>query len=95
MQLTAVGQVAAIVPFVYLKNKQHMTLYKGDAALAARREVASKLTHALIAALKRPRRVDKPDWAPMQQLFDAGFKSDPVSGLPVFDPSACTPAHNW
>ena len=28
----------------------------------------------------------------MQQLFDAGFKSDPVSGLPVFDPSACTPA---
>ena len=39
MQLTAVGQVAAIVPFVYLKNKQHMTLYKGDAALAARREV--------------------------------------------------------
>ena len=32
---------------------------KGDAALAARREVASKLTHSLIAALKRPRRVDK------------------------------------
>ena len=28
----------------------------------------------------------------MQQLFDAGFESDPVSGLPVFDPSACTPA---
>ena len=27
----------------------------------------------------------------MQQLFDAGFKSDPVSGLPVFDPRACTP----
>ena len=90
MQLTAVGQVAAIVPFTYHRRK--MTLYKGEAALAARREVASKLTHALIAALKRPRRVDKPDWAPMQQLFDAGFKSDPVSGLPVFDPSACTPA---
>ena len=92
MQLTAVGQVAAVVPVMYLKNKQQMALYKGEAALAARREVASKLTHALIAALKRPRRVDKPDWAPMQQLFDAGFKSDPISGLPVFDPSACTPA---
>ena len=91
MQLTAVGQVAAIVPFLF-KQKQKMTLYKGEAALAARREVASKLTHSLIAALKRPRLVAKPDWAPMQQLFDAGFKSDPVSGLPVFDPSACTPA---
>ena len=30
--------------------------------------------------------------APAQQLFDAGFKSAPVSGLPVFDPRACTPA---
>ena len=49
MQLTAAGQVAEIVPFVYLKNKQLMTLYKGDVALAARREVASKLTHSLIA----------------------------------------------
>ena len=60
MQLTAVGQVAAIVPFVF-QQKQKMTLYKGEAALAARREVALKLTHSLIAALKRPRRVDKPD----------------------------------
>ena len=58
MQLTAVGQVAAIVPFLF-KQKQKMTLYKGDAALAARREVASMLTHALIAALKHPRLVDK------------------------------------
>ena len=90
MQL-AVGPVGAIVPFMS-REKRMLTLYKGDAALAARREVASKLTHALIAALKRPRRVDKPDWAPMQQLFDAGFQSDPISGLPVFDPSACTPA---
>ena len=91
MRLKAQGQVAAIVPFA-TKSRVKMTLYKGEAALAARRDIASKLTHALIAALKRPRRVYKPDWAPMQQLFDAGFKSDPVSGLPVFDPSACTPA---
>ena len=82
MQLTAAGQVAAIVPFA-TNRRVKMTLYKGDAALAARRDIASKLTHSLIAALKRPRRVDKPDWAPMQQLFDAGFESDPVSGLPV------------
>ena len=32
------------------------------------------LTRDLIAALQRPRRFDaKPDWAPMQQLFDAGL----------------------
>jgi len=53
MQLIAAGQVAAIVPFVS-REKRHMILYKGDAALAARRDVASKLTHSLIAALKRP-----------------------------------------
>ena len=79
MQLMAQGQVAACVPFA-TKSRIKMTLYKGEAVLAARREVASKLTHALIAALKRPRRVDKPDWAPMQQLSDAGFKSDPHLG---------------
>ena len=39
MRLTAVGQVAAIVPFVS-REKRHMTLYKGEAALAARRDVA-------------------------------------------------------
>jgi hypothetical protein len=58
MQLTAAGQVAAIVPFMS-REKRMLTLYKGDAALAARRDIASKLTHSLIAALKRPRRVDK------------------------------------
>ena len=60
MQLTAQGQVAACVPFATY-SRVKMTLYKGEAALAARREVASKLSHSLIAALKRPRHVDKPD----------------------------------
>ena len=83
MQLAATGQVAAGVPFLYQK-KQKMTLYKGDAALEARRAVASKLTPSLIAALQRPRRLDdKPDWAPMQQLYDAGLSYDPVSGMPA------------
>ena len=35
---------------------------------------------------------DKLDWAPMQQLYDAGLSYDPVSAMPVFDPSACAPA---
>ena len=70
-----------------------MSIYKGDAALETRRAVASKLTPSLITALQRPRRLDdKPDWAPMQQLYDAGLSYDPVSAMPVFDPSACAPA---
>ena len=66
MQLASMGKVANSVPFCY-KGFIKMTLYKGQAALDTRRAVASTLTHALITALQRPRRVDdKPDWAPMQ-----------------------------
>ena len=91
MQLASTGQVAACVPFVY-KKKQKMSIYKGDAALETRRAVASKLTPSLIAALQKPRRLDdKADFAPMQQLYDAGLSYDPVSGMPVFDPSCMKP----
>ena len=70
-----------------------MGVYKGEAALETRRAVASKLTPSLIAALQRPRHLtDKPDWAPMQQLYDAGLSYDPVSAMPVSEPSACAPA---
>ena len=91
MQLASMGKVAHSVPFT--KGKTKMIVYKGDAALETRRAVAFKLTPSLIAALQRPRRLDdKPDWAPMQQLYDAGLSYDPVSAMPVFDPSACAPA---
>ena len=91
MKLLSVGKMAAIVPFVF-KQKKKMTLLKGDAALAARREIASELDHSTITALRRPRRVDKPEWALMQQLWDAGLRYDPVSGMPIFNTSACKPA---
>ena len=72
MQLKSTGQGATCVPFVY-QNKQKMTIYKGPDALATRRAVAKALTPSLITALQRPRRADdKPNWAPMQQLYDAG-----------------------
>ena len=91
MQLVASGKPAAVVPVEYQKTK--ITLYKGEDALAARREVASKLTHRMLTALQRKRNVnDEPDWAPMQMLFDADLSYDPFSGMPVFDPSACAPA---
>ena len=91
MQLVASGKPAAVVPVEYQRVK--MTLYKGEDALAARREVASKLTHRMLTALQRKRNVnDEPDWAPMQMLFDADLSYDPFSGMPVFDPRACAPA---
>ena len=68
-----------------------MTLLKGPDALAARRDVASKLklNRRAITALRRPMHVDKPDWSLMQLLSDAGIGVCPTSGMPVLDPSAC------
>ena len=87
--LVGLGMQAASVPFVHDHTK--MTLLKGEAALAARRHVASKLTDSAITALQRARRIDKPNWSLMQQLHDAGFQYDPISGQPVYDPSKCSP----
>ena len=87
--LVGLGMHAASVPFEYEGVK--MVLLKGEAALAARRHVASKLTDEAIKELRCARRVDKPNWSLMQQLHDAGFKHDPISGMPVYDPSKCSP----
>ena len=87
--LVGLGKPAASVPFVYDHAK--MTLLKGEEALAARRHVASKLTDVAITALQRARRVDKPNWSLMQQLYDAGFKINPITGQCVYDPSNCSP----
>ena len=85
MQLKSTGQGEKCVPFVYQK-KQKMTVYKGPDALATRRAVAKALTPSLITALQRQRRADdKPNWAPMQQLYDAGLSYDLyVSQYPSF-----------
>ena len=90
--LVGSGNPAAMsVPFVYDHVK--MTVLKGEDALAARRHIASKLTPSLINALQRPRRVDaEPNWAPMQQLHDAGIRRNPVTGTAVFNPENCKPS---
>ena len=87
--LVGLGMAAASVPFEYQKTK--MTLLKGEAALAARRHVASKFNDDTLRQLRVTRRVDKPNWSLMQQLHDADFKHDPISGMPVYDPSKCSP----
>ena len=87
--LVGLGMHAASVPFEYEGVK--MILLKGEAALAARRHVASKLTDSAITALQQARRIDKPNWSLMQQLHDAGFKTNPITGQRVYDPSKCSP----
>ena len=80
------------VPFTHRNFR--MTLLKGEAALAARRDVASKLREAprTLSALRRQElNVDKPDFELMQFLFDAGVGQCPLSGMPIFDPSKCAP----
>jgi len=90
MHLVSMGQPAASVPFGYQK-KAKLSVLHGDAALAAHRHVASKLTPSMIAALRRPVHIERPDWSLMQQLWDAGIGRWPVSHAPVFNPSACSP----
>ena len=71
-----------------------MTLYKIDengTALAARRHVAAALTEKAIAALRKAPSLDAPHFELMQHLYDSGIGVCPGSGMPVFDPSACSP----
>ena len=66
-------------------------MLKGAAAIAARRHVASRLTDDAIAALQRPFNPTKPESIQlMQQLYDAGIGQCPSSGMPGFNPSACS-----
>ena len=73
-------------------RSRRMTVLKGHAALAARRRVASRLTPSAVAAMRKPMRIDRPDFSLMQRLAAAGIGTCPVSGMPVFDPSRCSDA---
>ena len=89
MRLVASDQAAASVSFTH--DRWKMTVLKGEAALAARRHVASTIKPQTIEALGRKPDVEKPDFDLMQQLYDAGISQCPFSKMPIFDPSACTP----
>lgn len=89
LRLIAEGAPNSIVQ-IKLSGAGKMTLLKGDKAFEARRHVASHLTAQSITALQRPPDVANPDLRLMQELFDAGIGHCPSSGMPVFDPSACS-----
>ena len=91
LKLAAEGKAAHVIHFKH--HGQLMTLYKGDEALAARRYVASKLDASIISKNQKARKVnDKEDWAPMQKLYDAGIRRNPVTGTAVFNIDECKPA---
>ena len=91
MKLAAEGKVAHVVPFKHHGVK--MTLYKGEAALEARRTAASTLDASIVSKLQKPRKAsDKEDWAWMQKLHDAGISRNPVTGMAVINPEVCKPA---
>ena len=91
LKLAAEGKAAHVVHFKH--HGQMMTLYKGDEALAARHYVASKLDASIISKNQKARKVtDKEDWAPMQKLYDAGIRRNPVTGTAVYNIDECKPA---
>ena len=90
MRLVASGMPASSVPFK--TNAGTMTLLKGDAPLIARRHVALHITEKTISALMSRPDPEKPNLNLMQQLYDAGIGKCPDSGMPVFNPSACSPS---
>ena len=89
MRLVASGMPDSSVPFK--TNAGLMTLLEGEAALVARRHVALHITDQTISALMSRPDPEKPDLNLMQQLYNAGIGKCPVSGMPVFNPSACAP----
>jgi hypothetical protein len=61
-----------------------------EVAISARRFVASHLTPEMMSTFRRPFKSNSPDYSLMQQLFHAGIGTCPMSGVPVFNPEACT-----
>ena len=93
MRLFTMGLPAASVPFIY-NGHIKMTLLHGEAALIARRDIALRLKSEpqTMAALRCQLCIEKPNFALMQQLYDAGIGQCPTSGMPIYNPSKCSPA---
>ena len=79
----------ASVPFKKL-NTQYSVL-KGDEAINARVRVAKLLTPQTLEFLHAKQDPEQPNIEVMQQLYDAGFRRDPISQMPLFNPRAVSP----
>ena len=90
MHLRASGMSASSVLF---KTRDGlMSVLKGGGPLVVRRHVASHINEGTISALFSRPDPNKPNLDFMQQLYNADIGECPVSGMPVFNPSACSPS---
>jgi len=89
--LTRMRLIASQATSAPFKSHNKLREILPTTALIARRHVASHLTEDTIVALRRPLNPDKPNFHLMQQLYNAGIGKCPVSGMPVFNPSVCSP----
>lgn len=90
MRLTAMGFLAASVPFT--RQRKQMELLVGEEARVARRHVAA---HASLEALSAMRNKALPkssqNWELLQaSLFAGGLRVCPTSGTPVTDVQSCS-----
>ena len=90
MRLTAMGLLAASVPFTH--NKVQMELLVGEEARVSRRHVAAHTSPEALSALRNkalPK--SSQNWELLQaSLFAGGLRVCPTSGTPVTDVQSCS-----
>ena len=91
MRLTAMGLVAASVPFTKGGSPAKMELLVGDEARVARRHVAAHTLPATLRALRANVPKSSQNWELLQaSLFAGGLRVCPTSGTPVTDVQSCS-----
>ena len=91
MRLTAMGLVAASVPFTKGGSPAKMELLVGEEARLARRHVAAHTSLEALSALRAKVPNSSKNWELLQaSLFAGGLRVCPTSGTPVTDVQSCS-----
>ena len=89
MRLTAMGLLAASVPFT--RQRKQMELLVGEEARLARRHVAAHTSLEALSALRANVPKSSESWELLQaSLFAGGLRVCPTSGTPVTDVQSCS-----
>ena len=91
MRLTAMGQIAASVPFTRGGSPAKMELLVGEEARVARRHVAAHTSPQTLSTLRAKVPSSSKSWQLLQaSLFAGGLSVCPTSGTPVTDVGSCS-----
>ena len=89
MRLTAMGLLAASVPFT--RQRKQMELLVGEEARLARRHVAAHTSLEALSALRAKVPNSSKNWELLQaSLFAGKLRVCPTSGTPVTDVQSCS-----